>query len=294
MPVELIMAQGSRAGTAAPIQVGYYLVGRHPECQIRPKSRSVSRRHCLLLHNSDGFGVLDLESTGGTFVNDEKITPHQWVVLRDQDILRVGKVEFRVAVTLDPAQQAQASTGTEAAESADDRQTPQSFEEFDVASFLDGEDQAEQDARYSAIRDKFQPQSEEADGEKVDGAAADGQDLFSDLDDDHEFGDTLVTAGGGASAPVPENSMPAATKPAATKPSAAPAAKPKAKKSKPAKFKKAKAESSAGSGFSLGEAGWKLPLVVVLFSASALILGYHFYQSSQQTDVNVDVRSELD
>lgn len=289
MPVELIMTQGSRAGTAAPIQVGYYLVGRHPECQIRPKSRSVSRRHCLLLHNSDGFGVLDLESTGGTFVNDEKITPHQWVVLRDQDILRVGKVEFRVAVALDPSQQAQASQANEAAESADDRQTPQSFEEFDVASFLDGEDQAEQDARYSAIRDKFQPQSEEADGEQVDGAAADGPDLFGDLDDDHEFGDSLMTAGGGPSAPVPETSSPAATKPAA-----APAAKPKAKKSKPAKFKKAKTESSSGSGFSLGEGGWKLPLVVVLFSASALILGYHFYQSSQQTDVQVDVRSELD
>ncbi|WP_145269469.1 FHA domain-containing protein [Planctomycetes bacterium SV_7m_r] len=290
MPVELIMTQGSRAGTAAPLQVGYYLVGRHPECQIRPKSRSVSRRHCLLLHNSDGIGVMDLESTGGTFVNDKQIKPHRWVVLRNDDLLRVGKVEFRLAFAADPAEQppAQDQSNSENTEQADDRETPQSFEQFDVASFLDGEDQAEQDARYSAIRDKFQPESEEAAGNDA-GKAAGGQDLFGEIEGDQEFGDTLVTAAGGSDAPAPsKQATGSATKPDAKK------SKPRTKKSKPAKFKKAKSGSSFIANLSLGESGWKLPLAVVLLSASVLILGYHFYQSSQQGEVKVNVRSELD
>ena len=54
MAAQLVLASGSRSGLAAPLFEGYYLIGRHEECQIRPKSRSVSRRHCLL-HNHNGL-----------------------------------------------------------------------------------------------------------------------------------------------------------------------------------------------------------------------------------------------
>lgn len=101
MLVHLIVQDGPLAGTLAPIKPGYYLIGRHAECQIRPESRSVSRRHCLVLHNEHGFGVFDLQSSWGTFVNRQRLEPHTWRHLRDGDFLRVGLFGFRVSMRPD-------------------------------------------------------------------------------------------------------------------------------------------------------------------------------------------------
>ncbi|MFK8113739.1 MAG: FHA domain-containing protein [Rubripirellula sp.] len=99
----LILAVGSRAGLAVPIQTGYYLIGRHEECQIRPKSRSVSRHHCLILHREEtGLSVLDLSSTTGTHVNGKRLVPRDWEPLSDGDMIRCGKVQFQVS--MDPCQ----------------------------------------------------------------------------------------------------------------------------------------------------------------------------------------------
>lgn len=98
MTVQLVLGTGSNAGLTAPIHRGYYMIGRHPECQIRPKTRSVSRRHCLLHHDEGVFRVLDLGSTRGTQVNGEKIAPKRWFELADGDELRCGKTTFRVSV----------------------------------------------------------------------------------------------------------------------------------------------------------------------------------------------------
>ena len=94
--VQLLVIDGLHAGTIAPLQVGHYLVGRTNECQIRPEDRKVSRRHCLLWNTGELFGVVDLESSWGTFVNDARLTPNRWKILNDGDVLRVVSVSFRV------------------------------------------------------------------------------------------------------------------------------------------------------------------------------------------------------
>lgn len=143
MSVELIITQGSNAGTAAPIHPGYYLVGRLKECQIRPKSRSVSRRHCLLLHNDDGFGALDLKSTRGTYVNGTRLQPHQWRVLADGDELRFGKVVFKVSVKQPVLAAAGHAADGAGHTDATCSEPPTSWNNLDVAEFLEEEDQAE-------------------------------------------------------------------------------------------------------------------------------------------------------
>ena len=87
MIAQLILATGSHAGVAASIQLGYYMIGRHGECQIRPKSRSVSRRHCILHHTETQLLALDLDSSSGTYINGEKIIPNCWVKLNHGDQL---------------------------------------------------------------------------------------------------------------------------------------------------------------------------------------------------------------
>ena len=174
MPVALIMTQGRHAGTSAPIHPGYYLVGRHKQCQIRPKSRSVSRRHCLLLRNDDGFGALDLKSTGGTYVNGQRLKPHRWRTLGDGDQIRFGKVEFSVSIE-EPAFAVatnQTTSDVEGNHSPNDaREAPESFDNFDVSEFLDAEDEIDLDEPHPAKpHDTFIgeiPDDEEAESEKI-------------------------------------------------------------------------------------------------------------------------------
>ena len=68
------------------------VIGRGEDCSIQIHDHSVSRRHAQLGHASDGYQVADLQSTNGTFVNDQPITNAR---LHDGDYLRVGNCIFR-------------------------------------------------------------------------------------------------------------------------------------------------------------------------------------------------------
>ncbi|EMB17318.1 FHA domain-containing protein [Rhodopirellula europaea] len=100
---QLILATGSRAGMVAEIRSGYYMIGRDRVCQIRPKSRSVSRKHCLLHWETPDdseprFRVFDLDSSAGTRVNGTRIPTRTWIELVDGAELRCGKIAFGLAI----------------------------------------------------------------------------------------------------------------------------------------------------------------------------------------------------
>lgn len=100
LAVRLVVGAGTHAGVAAEIRQGLYMIGRDRECQIRPKSQSVSARHCLVQHASGTVRVMDLESARGTFVNEEQLAPKSWRLLDHGDRLRCGKYWFDVAIYL--------------------------------------------------------------------------------------------------------------------------------------------------------------------------------------------------
>lgn len=157
MKVKLILATGSHAGIEEWLKQGYYMIGRHKECQIRPKSRSVSRRHCLLKHSPKGVGAFDLGSTNGTRVNDRPLKPNQWVSLSDGDQLQCGKVLFKVSVDLSQ----QVPTSSVVAESSQSGQEPapsivqgEAWQEFDIVRFLQAEDEAERLELYGSVSER--------------------------------------------------------------------------------------------------------------------------------------------
>lgn len=98
MIARLVLLTGSQAGIEAPLQQGYYMIGRHKECQIRPKSRSVSRRHCVLHFHDKELLAMDLASTSGSKRNADRFEPKKWIRLEDGDTLKLGKVQFRVCL----------------------------------------------------------------------------------------------------------------------------------------------------------------------------------------------------
>lgn len=57
-----------------------------------PEDPGVSRSHAMLVHGTDGWSVVDLDSANGTYLNDsdEPIAANQPVPLRDGDRIHVG------------------------------------------------------------------------------------------------------------------------------------------------------------------------------------------------------------
>ena len=72
-------------------------VGRHPSNDVRLRSRRVSSHHAEILREIDGLFVLDMDSTNGTYVNDEAVRRKK---LSSGDSIRIG--EFILSVLLVP------------------------------------------------------------------------------------------------------------------------------------------------------------------------------------------------
>jgi two-component system cell cycle response regulator len=87
-----IYPSGTSMGRRYPLGDGPLSIGRGGDCDIVIDDPSVSRRHVRLVPLANGHEALDLGSTNGTHVNDEK-TPRQ--ILSDGDYLRVGNHIYR-------------------------------------------------------------------------------------------------------------------------------------------------------------------------------------------------------
>jgi len=56
----------------------------------------VSRRHGMIRRGEDTLTLVDLDSTNGTFLNGQRLIPHQPRVLRDGDEIRMGRFVFNI------------------------------------------------------------------------------------------------------------------------------------------------------------------------------------------------------
>ncbi len=95
MIAKLIVASGKSAGRTIAIKRNKLLIGRAEQCDVRPLSEEVSRRHCAITVGPAEVWVEDLGSRNGTLVNGVKITERTKVV--DGDIVKVGSLELRVS-----------------------------------------------------------------------------------------------------------------------------------------------------------------------------------------------------
>jgi len=68
------------------------IIGRSSDADIQIDRESVSRRHARLSHGDAGWQIADLQSTNGTYVNDE---PAHERLLVDGDCLKIGNAIFR-------------------------------------------------------------------------------------------------------------------------------------------------------------------------------------------------------
>ncbi|MDX9850512.1 MAG: FHA domain-containing protein [Anaerolineaceae bacterium] len=68
------------------------LVGRDPNCKVHIPDETISAQHARVYLVDQNWWVQDLNSTNGTFLNDERID--QPCILADNDMLQIGNVKL--------------------------------------------------------------------------------------------------------------------------------------------------------------------------------------------------------
>lgn len=90
----VVLTPGANQGKALEIKLTQFVVGRDPQCHLRPASPMISKRHCALLQREEKAFVRDFDSTNGTFVNNAPVKGE--VELHNGDQLKIGPLMFTV------------------------------------------------------------------------------------------------------------------------------------------------------------------------------------------------------
>jgi predicted component of type VI protein secretion system len=139
MEVKLVVASGKQTGKEVVVACAKFLIGRGEECQLRPQSSMVSRKHCAIYVEGSSVAIEDCGSTNGTFVNDQQI--HERRALVSGDRIRVGmwglEVRFDAAVA-EPKKPNAESVQKAAVHATSAPRTGD--EDIDISSWLDDDD----------------------------------------------------------------------------------------------------------------------------------------------------------
>jgi len=77
----MFIVTGTLAGTTVPLPKSSVTVGRSPENTFQLQDNSVSKEHARFEWAEEGCDVIDLNSTGGTFVNGARVDRHRLAAL---------------------------------------------------------------------------------------------------------------------------------------------------------------------------------------------------------------------
>ncbi len=90
--VKLVGIDGPVAGQVFPITKKEVTIGRAEDRDIRIEDKVVSRRHCKIVEEEDGFYLIDENSTNGTFIGNMRIAREK---LKEGDLIRIGESLLR-------------------------------------------------------------------------------------------------------------------------------------------------------------------------------------------------------
>lgn len=90
----VVQTPGPNQGKVLEIKLSQFVVGRDPQCHLRPASPMISKRHCAVLQREGKAFIRDFDSTNGTFVNNEPVKGE--IELHNGDQLKMGPLVFEV------------------------------------------------------------------------------------------------------------------------------------------------------------------------------------------------------
>lgn len=145
MQMQLKVVTGGQAGKLISVKHDKFLIGRSDDCHLRPKSESISRRHCAIVRKEGRILLIDLKSRNGTHVNDKKLDPSKAKILKDGDQIRVGKLEFIAVIEagVSNVKKPEVKDVKDAAKRVAANVDDSRFDEVDVSSWLEEADSFE-------------------------------------------------------------------------------------------------------------------------------------------------------
>ena len=93
MKFSLVVISGSTTGKEIPIRIPEFVIGRDPECHLRPASPMISKKHCAFVLEGERVLFKDFGSTNGSFINDVRVERNTY--LRDGDVVKFGPLTFK-------------------------------------------------------------------------------------------------------------------------------------------------------------------------------------------------------
>ncbi|MBP62328.1 MAG: hypothetical protein CMJ62_12485 [Planctomycetaceae bacterium] len=145
MQVKLKILKGSRKDKLLPVQGPELLIGRGKECDLRPRTEIISRKHCLITITDSQVMVRDLGSKNGTFVNGERIEADHG--LQNGDHLEVGPLEFELLIDSKTSTKRPEVQGMADVIQRTSQNPTGSATDFNVGSWLDEVDEHERAER---------------------------------------------------------------------------------------------------------------------------------------------------
>lgn len=98
---KLLVLSGAVKGASWPLTEDSIAIGRDEDNPIRLPGQFISRHHALLVRAGGEYILRDLNSSNGTFLNDQ---PIRETLLKPGDRIRIGGIEMRYEVAPAPAQ----------------------------------------------------------------------------------------------------------------------------------------------------------------------------------------------
>ena len=150
MQVSLKVVSGTHEGKVIPIKDEKFLIGRGESCQLRPKSESISRKHCAIVQKDGRLLLVDLKSRNGTFINEKQVSPDKAKILKNGDRLRCGQLEFEILLEVGIAnsKQQEVQSVKEAAGRMTEQSSQDSRESVDIGSWLSEADQVDRSVEF--------------------------------------------------------------------------------------------------------------------------------------------------
>ena len=87
----VVALNGEHKGEDFRLRPGKNVIGSAADCDVVLTDKKISRKHATIRYESGEFQIADLDSSNGTFVNDEKLQKHDLI---DNDIVKLGDIEL--------------------------------------------------------------------------------------------------------------------------------------------------------------------------------------------------------
>lgn len=88
----IVAMDGDHRGEDFRLKAGKNVIGAAADADIVLTDKKISRKHCTIRYEGGEFQIADLDSSNGTFVNEERTQKHDLI---DNDILKLGDIRFK-------------------------------------------------------------------------------------------------------------------------------------------------------------------------------------------------------